>query len=62
LRGYRCLQKADGFRSLVSPDLSIAPKHAERIDVGSKAPELRDQTRSVTCLLKRLAKARPWRD
>ena len=35
LRGYRCLQKADVviFDHLVSPDLlSIAPKHAERID------------------------------
>jgi uroporphyrinogen III methyltransferase/synthase len=46
LRGYRCLQKADVviFDHLVSPDLlSIAPKHAERIDVGSAAPEPRDQ-------------------
>jgi uroporphyrinogen III methyltransferase/synthase len=46
LRGYRCLQKADVviFDHLVSPDLlSVAPKHAERIDVGSAAPEPRDQ-------------------
>jgi len=46
LRGYRCLQQADVviFDHLVSPDLlSIAPKHAERIDVGSAAPEPRDQ-------------------
>ena len=46
LRGYRCLQKADVviFDHLVSPDLlSIAPQHAERIDVGSAAPEPRDQ-------------------
>ena len=46
LRGYRCLQQADVviFDHLVSPDLlSVAPKHAERIDVGSAAPEPRDQ-------------------
>lgn len=46
LRGYRCLQKADVviFDHLVHPDLlAIAPKHAEHIDVGSAAPEDRDQ-------------------
>lgn len=46
LRGYRCLQKADVviFDHLVHPDLlDIAPKRAERIDVGSAAPEDRDQ-------------------
>ena len=46
LRGYRCLQKADVviFDHLVHPDLlDVAPKHAERIDVGSAAPEPRDQ-------------------
>ena len=46
LRGYRCLQKADVviFDHLVHPDLlDVAPKHAERIDVGSAAPERRDQ-------------------
>jgi uroporphyrinogen III methyltransferase / synthase len=46
LRGYRCLQKADVviFDHLVHPDLlDAAPKHAERIDVGSAAPEDRDQ-------------------
>jgi uroporphyrinogen III methyltransferase / synthase len=46
LRGYRCLQKADVviFDHLVHPDLlDIAPAHAERIDVGSAAPEPRDQ-------------------
>lgn len=46
LRGYRCLQKADVviFDHLVHPDLlTVAPKHAERIDVGPAAPEPRDQ-------------------
>jgi uroporphyrinogen III methyltransferase/synthase len=46
LRGYRCLQKADVviFDHLVHPDLlEAAPQHAERIDVGSAAPEPRDQ-------------------
>ena len=46
LRGYRCLQKADVviFDHLVHPDLlEIAPKHAERIDVGGAAPEPGDQ-------------------
>ena len=46
LRGYRCLQRADVviFDHLVSPELlEIAPEHAERIDVGSAAPEARDQ-------------------
>lgn len=46
LRGYRCLQKADVviFDHLVHPTLlEIAPAHAERIDVGSAAPEPRDQ-------------------
>ena len=46
IRGYRCLQKADVviFDHLVHPDLlAIAPKHAERIDVGGAAPEPRDQ-------------------
>jgi uroporphyrinogen III methyltransferase/synthase len=46
LRGFRCLQKADVviFDHLVHPDLlNAAPKHAERIDVGSAAPEPRDQ-------------------
>ena len=46
LRGYRCLQNADVviFDHLVNPDLlDIAPAHAERIDVGSAAPEPRDQ-------------------
>ncbi len=46
LRGYRCLQKADVviFDHLVHRELvAIAPEHAERIDVGSAAPEPRDQ-------------------
>ena len=46
LRGFRCLQKADVviFDHLVHPDLlDVAPEHAERIDVGSAAPEDRDQ-------------------
>ncbi len=46
LRGYRCLQQADVviFDHLVHPDLlAVAPKAAERIDVGSAAPEQRDQ-------------------
>ena len=46
LRGYRCLQNADVviFDHLVHPDLlDAAPAHAERIDVGSAAPEPRDQ-------------------
>lgn len=46
LRGLRCLQKADVviFDHLVHADLlEIAPRHAERIDVGSAAPEARDQ-------------------
>jgi uroporphyrinogen III methyltransferase/synthase len=46
LRGYHCLQKADVviFDHLVHPDLlDAAPEHAERIDVGSAAPEARDQ-------------------
>jgi uroporphyrinogen III methyltransferase/synthase len=46
VRGYRCLQSADVviFDHLVHPDLlAAAPKHAERIDVGSAAPEPRDQ-------------------
>jgi uroporphyrinogen III methyltransferase/synthase len=46
LRGFRCLQKADVviFDHLVHPDLlDAAPAHAERIDVGSAAPEDRDQ-------------------
>ena len=46
LRGYRCLQQADVviFDHLVHPDLlTVAPAHAERIDVGSAAPEPRDQ-------------------
>lgn len=46
LRGYRCLQKADVviFDHLVHPELlDIAPREAERIDVGSAAPEPRDQ-------------------
>jgi uroporphyrinogen III methyltransferase/synthase len=46
LRGYRCLQKADVviFDHLVHPELlNAAPKHAERIDVGSAAPGDRDQ-------------------
>ena len=46
LRGFRCLQKADVviFDHLVHPDLlDAAPQHAERIDVGSAAPEDRDQ-------------------
>ncbi len=46
LRGFRCLQKADVviFDHLVHPDLlDAAPRHAERIDVGSAAPEDRDQ-------------------
>lgn len=46
LRGYRCLKSADVviFDHLVHPDLlAIAPAHAERIDVGSAAPEARDQ-------------------
>jgi uroporphyrinogen III methyltransferase/synthase len=46
LRGYRCLQQADVviFDHLVHPDLlDVAPEGAERIDVGSAAPEQRDQ-------------------
>ncbi len=46
LRGYRCLQQADVviFDHLVHPDLlAVAPETAERIDVGSAAPEQRDQ-------------------
>ena len=46
LRGYRCLQQADVviFDHLVHPDLlAVAPNAAERIDVGSAAPEQRDQ-------------------
>jgi uroporphyrinogen III methyltransferase/synthase len=46
LRGYRRLQQADVviFDHLVHPDLLVvAPKHAERIDVGPAAPEPRDQ-------------------
>ena len=46
LRGYRCLQRADVviFDHLVHPDLlDVAPAGAERIDVGSAAPERRDQ-------------------
>lgn len=46
LRGFRCLQRADVviFDHLVHPDLlAVAPKHAERIDVGSAAPEEGDQ-------------------
>ncbi len=46
LRGYRCLQQADVviFDHLVHPDLlDVAPAGAERIDVGSAAPEQRDQ-------------------
>jgi uroporphyrinogen III methyltransferase/synthase len=46
LRGYRRLQQADVviFDHLVHPDLlDVAPKHAERIDVGPAAPEPRDQ-------------------
>lgn len=46
LRGYRCLQRADVviFDHLVHRELlDIAPEHAERIDVGSAAPEPRDQ-------------------
>ena len=46
LRGYRCLQRADVviFDHLVHRALlDIAPKEAERIDVGSAAPEDRDQ-------------------
>ena len=46
LRGYRCLQRADVviFDHLVHPDLlDVAPAGAERIDVGSAAPEQRDQ-------------------
>jgi uroporphyrinogen III methyltransferase/synthase len=46
LKGYRCLQVADVviFDHLVHPDLlAIAPAGAERIDVGSAAPEPRDQ-------------------
>jgi uroporphyrinogen III methyltransferase/synthase len=46
LRGYRCLQKADVviFDHLVHRDLlNVAPKTAERIDVGPAAPEPRDQ-------------------
>lgn len=46
LRGYRCLQNADVviFDHLVHPELlDVAPKHAERIDVGPAAPEPRDQ-------------------
>lgn len=46
LRGYRCLQQADVviYDHLVHPDLlAIAPKQAERIDVGSAAPGEGDQ-------------------
>jgi len=46
LRGYRCLQRADVviFDHLVHADLlAAAPPEAERIDVGSAAPEQRDQ-------------------
>ena len=46
LRGYRCLQQADVviFDHLVHPELlDAAPAGAERIDVGSAAPEQRDQ-------------------
>ncbi|HYE85679.1 MAG TPA: uroporphyrinogen-III C-methyltransferase [Vicinamibacterales bacterium] len=46
VRGYRCLQQADVviFDHLVHPELlDLAPAHAERIDVGSAAPEDRDQ-------------------
>ena len=47
LRGYRCLQKADVviFDHLVHAAicLTLRPQHAERIDVGSAAPEPRDQ-------------------
>ncbi len=46
LRGYRCLQKADVviYDHLAHPALlDVAPRHAERIDVGSAAPEQRDQ-------------------
>ena len=46
LRGYRCLQQSDVviFDHLVHPELlAAAPRHAERIDVGSAAPERRDQ-------------------
>ena len=46
IRGYRCLQEADVviFDHLVHRDLlDVAPAHAERIDVGSAAPEPRDQ-------------------
>lgn len=46
LRGFRCLQKAEVviFDHLVHPELlEVAPKHAERIDVGSAAPEEGDQ-------------------
>jgi uroporphyrinogen III methyltransferase / synthase len=46
LRGFRYLQQADVviFDHLVHRDLlEIAPKDAERIDVGSAAPESRDQ-------------------
>ena len=46
LRGFRCLQRADVviFDHLVHPDLlEVAPAGAERIDVGSAAPEQRDQ-------------------
>lgn len=46
LRGFRCLQRADVviFDHLVHPDLlAVAPGTAERIDVGSAAPEQRDQ-------------------
>lgn len=46
LRGVRCLQQADVviFDHLVNPELlDFAPAQAERIDVGSAAPEDRDQ-------------------
>lgn len=46
LRGYRCLQKADVviFDHLVHPRLlDAAPPAAERIDVGSAAPQATDQ-------------------
>jgi uroporphyrinogen III methyltransferase/synthase len=46
LRGFRCLQQADVviYDHWVHPDLlAAAPAAAERIDVGSAAPEQRDQ-------------------
>ena len=45
-RGLRCLQAADVviYDHLVHPRLlHLAPAHAERIDVGSAAPERLDQ-------------------